>query len=179
MVTDANFGGCHISHRAKHVLIIISNAEHAIIITTHAPQCPNSTSAETSCSTGLPQTAPEDELQTLQHTLIKAIKSQIEVRRKQVEDWIGKCEGGSGCARYSKALATYAEVAGWFSDLKAEKVSPRRYESAIVYQQKNKIDLSYETRAAHNVDQLPECPRMDAGLPFLSTRYLNSSGCYY
>ncbi|KAG1761631.1 microtubule associated protein-domain-containing protein [Suillus occidentalis] len=86
---------------------------------------------------GLPQTALEDELQTLQHTLTKAVESQIEVRRKQVDDWIGKCEGvESGCARYSRALGTHAKVAGSLSDLKAEKVLPRRYESATVYQEK-------------------------------------------
>ncbi|KIK40491.1 hypothetical protein CY34DRAFT_807174 [Suillus luteus UH-Slu-Lm8-n1] len=86
---------------------------------------------------GLPQTALEDELQTLQHTLTKAVESQIEVRRKQVDDWIGKCEGvESGCTRYSRALGTHAKVAGSLSDLKAEKVLPRRYESATVYQEK-------------------------------------------
>ncbi|KAG1841441.1 microtubule associated protein-domain-containing protein [Suillus subalutaceus] len=86
---------------------------------------------------GLPQTALEDELQTLQHTLTKAVESQIEVRRKQVDDWIVKCEGvESGCARYSRALGTHAKVAGSLSDLKAEKVLPRRYESATVYQEK-------------------------------------------
>jgi len=86
---------------------------------------------------GLPQTALEDELQTLQHTLTKAVESQIEVRRKQVDDWIGKCEGvESGCARYSRALGTHAKVAGSLSDLKAEKVLPRRYESATAYQEK-------------------------------------------
>ncbi|KAG2152738.1 microtubule associated protein-domain-containing protein [Suillus clintonianus] len=86
---------------------------------------------------GLPQTALEDELQTLQHTLTKAVESQIEVRRKQVDDWIGKCEGvESGCARYSRALGTHAKVAGSLSDLKAEKVLPRRHESATVYQEK-------------------------------------------
>jgi len=86
---------------------------------------------------GLPQTALEDELQILQHTLTKAVESQIEVRRKQVEDWIVKCEGvESGCARYSRALGTNAKVAGSLGDLKAEKVLPRRYESATAYQEK-------------------------------------------
>jgi hypothetical protein len=86
---------------------------------------------------GLPQTALEDELQTLQHTLTKAVESQIEVRRKQVDDWIVKCEGvESGCTRYSRALGTHAKVAGSLSDLKAEKVLPRRYENATVYQEK-------------------------------------------
>ncbi|KAG0695421.1 hypothetical protein DFH29DRAFT_880070 [Suillus ampliporus] len=71
------------------------------------------------------------------HTLTKAVESQIEVRRKQVDDWIGKCEGvESGCARYSRALGTHAKVAGSLSDLKAEKVLPRRYEGATVYQEK-------------------------------------------
>ncbi|OAX36392.1 hypothetical protein K503DRAFT_744433 [Rhizopogon vinicolor AM-OR11-026] len=86
---------------------------------------------------GLPQTALEDELQILQHTLTKAVESQIEVRRKQVEDWIVKCEGvESGCTRYLRALGTNAKVAGSLGDLKAEMVLPRRHESVTAYQEK-------------------------------------------
>ncbi|KAG0694297.1 microtubule associated protein-domain-containing protein [Suillus ampliporus] len=84
-----------------------------------------------------PPLSTKDELQTLQHTLTKAVESRIEVRRKRVDDWIGKCEGvESGCTRYSRALGTHAKVAGSLSDLKAEKVLPRRYEGATVYQEK-------------------------------------------
>lgn len=86
---------------------------------------------------GLPPTALEDELQELQHTLTRAVESQIDVRRKQVEEWEGKCdEVEMGCSRYSRALGTNAKVAGSLSDIKAEKVLPRRYERALEYQER-------------------------------------------
>jgi len=86
---------------------------------------------------GLPATALEDELQTLQHTLTRAVESQIEMRMKQVEEWEAKCkEVEMGCSRYSKALGTHAKVAGSLNDIKSEKILPRRYERATEYQEK-------------------------------------------
>ncbi|KIJ62270.1 hypothetical protein HYDPIDRAFT_114762 [Hydnomerulius pinastri MD-312] len=86
---------------------------------------------------GLPATALEDELQELQHTLTRAVESQIDVRRKQVEEWEEKCDDVEiGCSRYSRALGTNAKVAGSLSDIKAEKVLPRRYERAMEYQER-------------------------------------------
>ncbi|KAL4063770.1 microtubule associated protein-domain-containing protein [Scleroderma citrinum] len=86
---------------------------------------------------GLPATSLEDELQTLQHTLTRAVESQIEVRMKQVEEWEVKCKDVEiGCSRYSKALGTHAKVAGSLNEIKSEKVLPRRYERATEYQEK-------------------------------------------
>ncbi|EGN94424.1 hypothetical protein SERLA73DRAFT_163026 [Serpula lacrymans var. lacrymans S7.3] len=89
---------------------------------------------------GLPPTALEDELQTLQHTLTRAVESQIEIRRKQVDEWYAKCDGvESECMRYSRALGTNAQVAGSVAalgDLKGEKVLPNRYQRAMEYQEK-------------------------------------------
>ncbi|KAF9240057.1 microtubule associated protein-domain-containing protein [Melanogaster broomeanus] len=86
---------------------------------------------------GLTTNALEDELQELQHTLTRAVESQIEVRRKQVEEWETKCdEVEMGCLRYSTALGTNAKVAGSLSDIKAEKVLPRRYERALEHQER-------------------------------------------
>ncbi|KIJ16234.1 hypothetical protein PAXINDRAFT_114030 [Paxillus involutus ATCC 200175] len=86
---------------------------------------------------GLPATALEDELQELQHTLTRAVESQIDVRRKQVEEWEIKCdEVEMGCSRYSRALGTNAKVAGSLSDIKAEKVLPRRHERAMECQER-------------------------------------------
>jgi len=154
MVVNANLGGCHISNMSSSSLALSTllstlhthlNAQTQFLPTLHA-------------QLGLPQTALEDELQTLQHTLTKAVESQIEVRKKQVEDWIGKCEGvESGCARYSRALGTNAKVAGSLSDLKDEKVLPRRYDNAIAYQEKlrqvSMIGISY----ARSTDTMYDC----------------------
>ncbi|KAF9223144.1 hypothetical protein BS17DRAFT_782435 [Gyrodon lividus] len=86
---------------------------------------------------GLPATALEDELQELQHTLTRAVESQIDVRRKQVQEWEIKCdEVEMGCSRYFKALGTNAKVAGSLSDIKSEKVLPRRHERAMEYQER-------------------------------------------
>ncbi|KAG1838148.1 hypothetical protein DFJ58DRAFT_733982 [Suillus subalutaceus] len=82
---------------------------------------------------GLPQTAPEDELQTLQHTLNKAIESRIE---ENAREWSLVVLGVRECW-------AHAEVAGSLSDLKAEKVSPRRYESATT---RRKLRQIYPTK---------------------------------
>ncbi|KAG9311435.1 microtubule associated protein-domain-containing protein [Chiua virens] len=86
---------------------------------------------------GLPATALEDELEQLQHNLTRAVESQIDVRKKQVEDWGTKCEAvESGCARYARALGTHAKVAGSLHEIKSEKVLPRRHERALEYQER-------------------------------------------
>ncbi|KAG8221510.1 microtubule associated protein-domain-containing protein [Butyriboletus roseoflavus] len=86
---------------------------------------------------GLPATALEDELQELQHNLTRAVESQIDVRKKQVEEWETKCEEVEiGCSRYAHALGTNAKVAGSLNDIKSEKVLPRRHERALEYQER-------------------------------------------
>ena len=86
---------------------------------------------------GLPATALEDELQELQHNLTRAVESQIDVRKKQVEEWEAKCEEvESRCSRYARTLGTHAKVAGSLNDIKSEKVLPRRHERAMEYQER-------------------------------------------
>lgn len=86
---------------------------------------------------GLPATALEDELQTLQQTLTRAVESQIELRMKQVEEWQGKCKDVEmACSRYFRALGTHAKVAGSLKEIKSENVLPRRYERAMEYREK-------------------------------------------
>ncbi|KAF8554517.1 hypothetical protein OG21DRAFT_1508849 [Imleria badia] len=86
---------------------------------------------------GLPATALEDELDELQHNLTRAVELQIDVRKKQVEEWETKCEEVEiGCSRYARALGTNGKVAGSLSEIKSEKVLPRRHERALEYQER-------------------------------------------
>ncbi|KAF8443950.1 microtubule associated protein-domain-containing protein [Boletus edulis BED1] len=86
---------------------------------------------------GLPPTALEDELQELQHNLTRAVESQIDVRKKQVEEWGAKCEEMEiGCSRYVRALGANAKVVGSLNEIKSEKVLPRRHERALEYQER-------------------------------------------
>lgn len=86
---------------------------------------------------GLPASALEDELEELQHNLTRAVESQIDVRKKQVEEWETKCGAVEiGCSRYACALGTNAKVAGSLNEIKSEKVLPRRHERALEYQER-------------------------------------------
>lgn len=86
---------------------------------------------------GLPATALEDELQALQHHLTRAVESQIDIRRQQVEEWEEKCEAvENGCVRYARALGTHAKVAGSLAEIRAETVLPRRHERALEHQER-------------------------------------------
>jgi protein regulator of cytokinesis 1 len=90
-----------------------------------------------------------------------------------------------------RALGTNAKVTGSLGDLKAEKVLPRRHESATAYSEKLRqvcqilcvlstdmmvsLDLSYEARAAYDAHQSPEWPRADTGLPFFQPDILTAA----
>ena len=81
---------------------------------------------------GLPPTAIEDELQSLQQQLVEGIERQIDARRKEVHAWVERCElVENECVRYSKALGGNTKVAGaTVAEL------PRRYEMATAHQEK-------------------------------------------
>lgn len=87
---------------------------------------------------GLPPTALEDELQALQQHLVQSVESHIDVRRKQVEEWLGKCNSVEGvCVRYGKALGGNVKVAGAsLGELRKEQTLPKRYQLVTVYQEK-------------------------------------------
>ncbi|PFH48583.1 hypothetical protein AMATHDRAFT_196339 [Amanita thiersii Skay4041] len=87
---------------------------------------------------GLPPSAIEDELKTLQQQLVEGIEKQINSRRKEVDLWIEKCEVVENeCVRYSKALGGNSKVAGInLGELKKELVLPRRFEMASTHQEK-------------------------------------------
>jgi len=87
---------------------------------------------------GLPPTALEDEFKTLQQNLLQSVETQVELRQKQVEQWIEKCElVEQECLKYSKALGGNIKATGTsVGELRKEMVLPRRYEQATEYQEK-------------------------------------------
>lgn len=87
---------------------------------------------------GLPTTALEDELRSLQQHLMQSVENHISIRQKQVEEWLEKCSDVEGeCVRYGKALGGNVKVAGAsLGELRKEKLLPRRYELVTGYQEK-------------------------------------------
>ncbi|TFK37089.1 microtubule associated protein-domain-containing protein [Crucibulum laeve] len=87
---------------------------------------------------GLPPTALEDELLALQQELMQSVEKQIETRRKQVNQWMEKCDAVENeCVRYSKALGGNIKATGSsVGELRKEMVLPRRYEMVSEYQEK-------------------------------------------
>ena len=87
---------------------------------------------------GLPPSALEDELMTLQQQLVHGVELQIDKRRKEVECWMEKCDAiESQCVRYSKALGGNIKATGTsVVELRKEQALPRRYEMISEYQEK-------------------------------------------
>jgi Ase1/PRC1/MAP65 family protein len=87
---------------------------------------------------GLPPSALEDELMTLQQQLVHGVELQIDKRRKEVECWIEKCDAiENQCVRYSKALGGNIKATGTsVAELRKEQALPRRYEMISEYQEK-------------------------------------------
>ncbi|KAF8066744.1 microtubule associated protein [Lyophyllum atratum] len=87
---------------------------------------------------GLPHTALEDELKALQQQLMQSVEGQIDIRRKEVEVWMGKCDAVEiECLRYSKALGGNIKATGSnVGELRKELVLPRRFEMVSEHQEK-------------------------------------------
>jgi protein regulator of cytokinesis 1 len=87
---------------------------------------------------GLPSSALEDELTTLQQQLADCVDTQINLRRTQVDDWTAKCEAvEKECERYCSALGTHVKTAGpSLSEMRKEKTLPKRYQLVTDYQEK-------------------------------------------
>jgi hypothetical protein len=86
---------------------------------------------------GLPASALEDELTTLQQQLAECVDSQIDLRRAQVDEWMAKCEAAEKeCGRYYSALGAHVKVTGTLSDLRKEKTLPKRYQLITEHQEK-------------------------------------------
>lgn len=69
---------------------------------------------------------------------MQSVESQINLRRRQVEEWLEKCGVIEGeCVRYGKALGGNVKVAGAsLGELRKEQVLPRRYELVTGQQEK-------------------------------------------
>jgi protein regulator of cytokinesis 1 len=87
---------------------------------------------------GLPPSALEDELQVIQQQLIQSVEAQIEVRRKEVEAWLEKCDAvEKECLLYAKALGGNAKSAGSsVGELRKEQGLPKRFELVSAHQEK-------------------------------------------
>ncbi|KAF8154613.1 microtubule associated protein-domain-containing protein [Crassisporium funariophilum] len=87
---------------------------------------------------GLPPTALEDELQALQRHLVQSVELQIDKRRKEVEEWMEKCEAiENDCVRYTKALGGNIKATGTsVGELRKDQALPRRYDLIAVHQEK-------------------------------------------
>lgn len=87
---------------------------------------------------GLPPTALADELSTLQKQLTECVESQIQVRRKQVDEWMCRCDAvESRCVRYGEALGGHAKATGSsVGEIRKEKVLPTRFDRINEYQEK-------------------------------------------
>ncbi|KAI0071602.1 hypothetical protein K474DRAFT_1668836 [Panus rudis PR-1116 ss-1] len=86
---------------------------------------------------GLPPTALTDELTMLQQKLTQCIEGQIDIRKKQVDEWMMKClEVEDNCLRYGRALGNHAMKAGSVGEIRKELVLPRRFELVSEFQEK-------------------------------------------
>jgi len=116
---------------------------------------------------GLPTTALEDELKALQQQLVEKIEVQIDKRRKEVDEWMEKCEAlENQCTRYTKALGANIKATGTsLGELRKEQALPHRYDMISEYQEKLRqvratppfcldhimtvAGISHQARAAH------------------------------
>ncbi|KAI8970590.1 microtubule associated protein-domain-containing protein [Trametes punicea] len=95
---------------------------------------------------GLPPTALHDELSTLQQQLAQCIESQIDLRRRQVDEWMDKCGAiEEECLRYGKALGGHLKSTGpSVGEIRKEQVLPRRFEMISEFQEK--LRQQYHTK---------------------------------
>ncbi|CCM01779.1 uncharacterized protein FIBRA_03846 [Fibroporia radiculosa] len=87
---------------------------------------------------GLPPTALADELSALQQQLAQCIENQIELRQKQVSEWMHRCDSVEDeCLKYGKALGGHVKATGTsVGEIRKEQVLPRRFQNATEYQEK-------------------------------------------
>jgi len=87
---------------------------------------------------GLPPSALEDELTNLERLLRQSVDASIDSRRKEVAEWIDKCECVEAeCIRYAKALGGNVKATGnSVSELRKEKDLPQRYHLVAEYREK-------------------------------------------
>ena len=87
---------------------------------------------------GLPHTSLADELSALEQELTACVERQIDLRRKQVDEWMQKCSVvEDDCGRYSKALGGHIKVTGsGIGELRKEHILPKRYDALTEHQER-------------------------------------------
>ncbi|PIL27511.1 hypothetical protein GSI_10662 [Ganoderma sinense ZZ0214-1] len=95
---------------------------------------------------GLPPTALHDELSALQQQLTQCIEGQIDLRRKQVDEWMEKCSTvEEDSLRYGKALGSHLKSSGpSVGEIRKEQVLPRRFE--LISECQEKLRQQYHTK---------------------------------
>lgn len=87
---------------------------------------------------GLPSSAIEDDLKSLQQKLMVEVEAQINGRRREVEQWMERCvEVENACLRYTKSLGGNTKATGSsLGEIRKEQALPRRYELVSEFQEK-------------------------------------------
>lgn len=87
---------------------------------------------------GLPPSALEDDLRSLQKELLSSVEVQVDKRRKEVEHWMEVCgDIENQCVRYTKALGGNVKATGSsLGELRKEQALPKRHDLVTEYQEK-------------------------------------------
>lgn len=87
---------------------------------------------------GLPPSALEEELKSLQKELLHSVEVQVDKRRKEVEKWMERCEDiENHCVRYTRALGGNIKATGSsIGELRKEQALPKRFELISEFQEK-------------------------------------------
>jgi hypothetical protein len=87
---------------------------------------------------GLPTNSLADELLALEKELTSCVERQIDLRRKQVDEWLNRCtQVEDECGKYAKALGTHNKVAGsGIGEFRKEQVLPKRFEALSEHQER-------------------------------------------
>ncbi|VDB91686.1 unnamed protein product [Peniophora sp. CBMAI 1063] len=115
---------------------------------------------------GLPPAALADELSLLQQSLTRCVEEQIDGRRREVDQWMLRCEEAEAeCVNYNAVLGSGVKGSGCnFGEIRKEHVLPKRYELLTemqerlrrVYHTKLEQLLTLTSRIATLVRTLPD-----------------------
>ncbi|KZW01124.1 hypothetical protein EXIGLDRAFT_603456 [Exidia glandulosa HHB12029] len=96
---------------------------------------------------GLPSSALSDELEALRRALVATVEGQVDRRRVEVDEWMGRCDAvDKECGKLGRALGSYAKSAVGVTtgELKKVQVLPKRHEQLQAHQEK--LYHLYQTR---------------------------------
>ncbi|TFK70232.1 hypothetical protein BDN72DRAFT_888069 [Pluteus cervinus] len=98
---------------------------------------------------GLPPSAIEDDLKALERKLMVEVESSVNGRKKEVEQWMEKCEEvENACLQYTRALGGNTKATGSsLGELRKEQNLPKRFEMVSEFQEK--LRQMYHTKLEH------------------------------